>query len=115
MAAIEVAGPNETTYIMELFLWVLMSYLSIHQGFGLRGRRGPSTVANVEPGVLHSLLHEVTLLQLESGLVLLADSEELTQENQVVLLSIRSHAYMVNVCFHPSASGFEFLHYRFPT
>ena len=35
VAAVEVAGPNETAYIMETFLWVFMSYLSIHQGFGL--------------------------------------------------------------------------------
>ena len=63
------------------FLGVFMSYLGIHQGFGLRGRRGPPPIANVEPQVLHSLVHELTLLQLESGVVLLADRKELTQED----------------------------------
>ena len=81
MAAIEVARPNETAYIMKSFLGVFVSYLSIHQGFGLRGRWGPSPIANVKPQVLHGLLHELTLLQLESCVVLLADRKELTQED----------------------------------
>ena len=51
VAAVEAAGPNETTYIMESFLGVFMSYLSVHQGFDLRGRRGPPPIANVEPQV----------------------------------------------------------------
>ena len=78
MAAVEVAGPNEIAYIVESFLGVFMLYLSIHQGFGLRGRGGPSPIANIKPQVLHGLLHELTLLQLESGVVLLADRKELT-------------------------------------
>ena len=53
VAAVEVARPNEAAYIMESFLGVFMSHLSIHQGFGLRGRRGPPPLANVEPQVLH--------------------------------------------------------------
>ena len=81
VAAAEVASPHETAYIMESFLGVFMSYLGIHQGFGLRGRWGPPTIANVEPKVLHSLLHELTLLQLESSVVLLADRKELAQED----------------------------------
>ena len=81
VSEVEVASPNETAYIMESFPGVFMSYLSIHQGFGLRGRRGPPPIANVEPQVLHSLLHELTLLQLESGVVLLADCKELAQED----------------------------------
>ena len=81
MAAIEVARPNETAYIMKSFLGVFVSYLSIHQGFGLRGCWGPPPIANVKPRVLHGLLHELTLLQLESCVVLLADRKELTQED----------------------------------
>ena len=81
MAAIEVARPNETAYIMKSFLGGFVSYLSIHQGFGLRGRWGPPPIANVKPQVLHGLLHELTLLQLESCVVLLADRKELTQED----------------------------------
>ena len=81
MAAIEVARPNETAYIMKSFLGVLVSYLSIHRRFGLRGRWGPPPIANVKPQVLHGLLHELTLLQLESCVVLLADHKELTQED----------------------------------
>ena len=81
MAAVEVALPNETAYIMELFLGVFMSYLSIHQGVGLRGRWGPPPIANVKPQLLHGLLHEVTLLQPESYVVLLADRKELTQDD----------------------------------
>ena len=81
VAAVEVASPNETAYIMESFLGVFMSYLSVHQGFGLRGRWGPPPIANVEPQVPHSLLHELTLLQLESSVVLLADRKELAQED----------------------------------
>ena len=81
MAAVEVARPNETAYIMESFLGIFMSYLSIHQGFGLRGRWGPPPIAYVKPQLLHGLLHELTLLQLESCVVPLADCKELTQEN----------------------------------
>ena len=81
MASVEVASPNETPYIMESFLEVFMPYVSIHQGFGLRGPWGPPPVANVEPQVLHSLLHELTLLQLESSVALLADRKELAQED----------------------------------
>ena len=81
MAAIEVAPPNETAYIMKSFLGVFVSYLSVPQGFGLRGRWGPLPIANVKPQVLHGLLHELTLLQLESRVVLLADRKELTQED----------------------------------
>ena len=81
VAAIEVARPNETAYIMKSFLGVFVSYLGIHQGFGLRDRWGPPPIANVKPQVLHGLLHELTLLQLESCVVLLADRKELTQED----------------------------------
>ena len=81
VAAVEVAGPNETAYIMESYLGVFMLYLTINQGFGLRGRRGSPPIANVEPQVLHRLLHELTLLQLESGVILLADCKELAQED----------------------------------
>ena len=81
MAVVEVASPNETAYIMESFLGVFMSYLSVNQGFGLRGRRGPPPIANIEPLLLNSLLHELTLLQLESGVVLLVDCKELAQED----------------------------------
>ena len=81
MATIEVARPNETAYIMKSFLGVFVSYFSVHQGFGLRGRRGPPPIANVKPQVLHGLLHELTLLQLESCVVLLADRKELTEKN----------------------------------
>ena len=81
VAAVEVAGSNKTAYIMESFLGLFMSYLSIHQGFCLRGRKGPPPIANVEPQVLHSLLHELTLLQPESGVVPLADCKELAQED----------------------------------
>ena len=81
MAAVEIASPDEAAYIMESFLGIFMSYLSIHQGFGLRGRRGPPTIANVETQVLHSLLHKITLLQLDSGVALLADRKELIQED----------------------------------
>ena len=77
VAAVEVASPNETAYIMESFLGFFISYLSVHQGFGLRG----GCIANVEPQVLHRLLHELTLLQLESSVVLLADCKELAQED----------------------------------
>ena len=81
MAAIEVARPNETAYIMKSFLGVFVSYLSVHQGFGLRGRSGPPFLASVKPKVLHGLLHELILLHLESCVVLLADRKELTQED----------------------------------
>ena len=81
MAAVEVARPNETAYIMESFLGVLMSYLSIHREFGLRGRWGSPPIANVKAQVPHGLLQELTLLQLESCVVLLADRKELTQED----------------------------------
>ena len=81
MAAIEVARPNETAYIMKFFLGVFVSYLSVNQGFGLRGRWGLPPIANVKPQVLHGLMHELTLLQLESCVVLLADRKELTQED----------------------------------
>ena len=81
MATIEVAGPNETAYIMKSFLGVFVSYLGIHQAFGLRGRWGPPPLANIKPQVLHGLLHELTLLQLESCVVLLANRKELTQED----------------------------------
>ena len=81
VAAVEVTGPNETAYIMESFLGVFMSYLSIHHVFRLRGRRGQLPIANVEPQVLHSLLQELTLLQLEFGVVALADRKELNQED----------------------------------
>ena len=81
MAAIEVARPNETANIMKSFLGVFVSYLSVHQGFGLRGRWGLPPIANVKPQVLHGLLHELTLLQLQSCVVLLADRKELTQED----------------------------------
>ena len=81
MAATEVAHPNETAYIMESFLGVFMSYLRANQGFGLRGRWGPPPIANVKPQVLHGLLHELTLLQLVSCVVLLADRKELTQDD----------------------------------
>ena len=81
MAAIEVARPKETAYIMKSFLGDFVSYLGVHQGFGLRGRWGPPPIANVEPQVLHGLLHELTLLQLDSCVVLLADRKELTQED----------------------------------
>ena len=79
--AVEVAGPNETVYIMESYLRVFMSSLSVHQGFGARGRRGPPPIDNVEPQVLHSLLQDLTVLQLESGVVLLADCKELAEED----------------------------------
>ena len=78
MAAVGNSGPNETTCIMESFLGVFMPYLSMHQGFGLRGRGGPPPLANIKPQVLHGLLHELTLLLLESCVVLLADRKELT-------------------------------------
>ena len=81
MAAIEVARPNETAYIMKSFLGVFVSYLSVHQGFCLRGSWGPPPIANVRPQVLHGLLHELTLPQLESSVILLADCKELTQED----------------------------------
>ena len=81
MAATEVAHSNETAYIMESFLGVFVSYLRAHQGFGRRGRWGPPPIANVKPQVLHGPLHELTLLQLESCVVLLADRKELTQED----------------------------------
>ena len=81
VVAVEVASPNETVYTMESFFGVFMSYLSIRQGFGLRGCWGPPPIANVEPQVLHSLLHELTLLQLESSVVFLADRKELAQED----------------------------------
>ena len=35
MAAVEVARPNETAYIMESFLGVFMSYLSVYRGLAL--------------------------------------------------------------------------------
>ena len=35
MAAIEVARPNETAYIMKSFLEVFVSYLGVHQGLAL--------------------------------------------------------------------------------
>ena len=57
------------------------SALGIHQGLCLRGRWGPPPIASVKPQVLHGLLHELTLLQLESSVVLLADRKELTQED----------------------------------
>ena len=81
MAAMEVAHPNESAYIMKSFLEVFVSYLSIHQGFCLRGCWGPPPIANVKPQLLDGLLHELTLLQLESCVVLLADHKELTQED----------------------------------
>ena len=81
VAAVEVASPNETAYIMESFLVVFMSYLSVHQGFCLRGRWGPLPIANVEPQVLHRPPHELTLLQLESSVVLLADRKEVAKED----------------------------------
>ena len=81
MAPIEVARPNETAYIMKSFLWVFVSYLSVRQGFGLRGRWGPPPLANVKPQVVHGLLHELTLLLLESCVVPLADRKELPQED----------------------------------
>ena len=41
-------------------------------------QQGPVLVGtNVEPQVLHSLLHELSLLELESGVVLLAGCKEL--------------------------------------
>ena len=73
--------PDKAVYIMESFLGVFMSYFSIRQGFDLRSRRGPAPIANVKPLELHSLLHELTFLQLELALVLLADCKELTQED----------------------------------
>ena len=81
MAAVEITSSKKAPYIMESFLGVFMSYFSIHQRFGLRGCRSPPPIANVKPRVLHCLLHELTLLQLESGVVLLADGKELTQED----------------------------------
>ena len=33
----------------------------------------------------------------------------------MVFLSIGSQAYIVNVCFHLGASGYEFLHHTSPT
>ena len=39
------------------------------------------TIAYVKPQVLLSLLHELTVLQLDSCVVLLADGKELTQED----------------------------------
>ena len=81
MAAVEVASPNETRYIMESFLGLFMPYVSNHPGFGLLGRWGPPPIAKNKLQVLHSLLHELTLLQLESCVVLLAKRKELTQEN----------------------------------
>ena len=84
MAAVEVARPNETAYIMESFLGVFKSYRSVYQGSRFRGRWGPPPIANLQPQVLHNLLHELTLLQLESCVVLLADRKKLTQEDWVI-------------------------------
>ena len=111
VVAVEVATPNEAAYITECYLGVFMLYLSIHQSFGLRGSRCPSSIENVKPQVLHSLLHELTLLQLESSVVPLADSKEPAQEDYLVLLGVRSQAYIIDVCFNLGASGYEFLHH----
>ena len=63
VAAVEAARSNETARILGSFQGVFLSYLSILQGFGLGGRRGPPRRANVQPRVLHSLLHQLTFLQ----------------------------------------------------
>ena len=44
-------------------------------------------------------------------MALLADCKELAQEDWVVLWGIRSQAYIVDVCFHLGAPGYEFLHH----
>ena len=77
MAGVEVAAPLNT-YIMESFLGVFMFFLVMHQEFGLRGCRGLQPIANVEPEVLHSLLYDLTILELGLCVVLLADIKELT-------------------------------------
>ena len=56
------------------------------------------------------LLWVWSLLQLESCVVLLVDRKELTGEDLVILLGIGPEAYIINVCFHLSPTGYEFLH-----
>ena len=50
MAAVEVAGPNETTYIMESFLGVFMPYLSIHQGLAFEAAGSTTQSQYQTPG-----------------------------------------------------------------
>ena len=66
--------------------------------------RGPPPIANVEPQVLHRLLQKLQLLQLYSGVVLLGDRRERAQVDQVILQSIYSRAYIIDVGFHLGAS-----------
>ena len=76
MPAIEVAGPDKTSDAFHSLLWVVLDDLGVLLGLGFGGGWRPPSVANIKTQILHILLQEFALFQLDAEVVLFAHGRD---------------------------------------